>query len=156
MSFSPQILTIGTMILIVLMICSLFDCQIPNSSTEPKQTPIDTIVDTSQQPLNLSTIFLLSRIQLILILMATPFLMSYLIKFISYLIERRRVYNLIELIPGPPCHPIPFLGHAGIVLDLDRTKYKYGTYACKYLCLDTYQKKYFVFKIFANFFDPKN
>lgn len=27
--------------------------------------------------------------------------------------EWRRVYHLIEKIPGPPCHPIPFLGHGG-------------------------------------------
>ena len=45
--------------------------------------------------------------------------------------EWRRVYNLIEKIPGPPCHPIPFLGHAGIVLELDRAKFKHGTYARK-------------------------
>lgn len=46
-----------------------------------------------------------------------------------------RVCKLIERIPGPPCHPIPFLGHAGVVLDLDRSRCEYGTYALIYQML---------------------
>ncbi|KAF7492036.1 Cytochrome P450 4c3 [Sarcoptes scabiei] len=38
--------------------------------------------------------------------------------------------RLIDKIPGPPVNPyLPWLGHAYIVLALDRCNYKYGTYA---------------------------
>lgn len=47
----------------------------------------------------------------------------------------RRVFFMIEKIPGPPVHPIPFLGHAGIVIDLDRSKSPFGTYALIYQML---------------------
>lgn len=65
------------------------------------------------------------------------------VSLLSYLIywllkktrERIRMWQLIEKIPGPPCHPIPFLGHAGVVLDLDRCKSEYGTYALIYQML---------------------
>lgn len=40
--------------------------------------------------------------------------------------------SLIDKIPGPPVNPwIPWLGHAYIVLDLDRIKHSHGTYSCK-------------------------
>lgn len=50
----------------------------------------------------------------------------------------RRQYQLVSIvnkIPGPPVNPwVPWLGHAYIVLDLDRCRYQHGTYACEY-CL---------------------
>ena len=43
---------------------------------------------------------------------------------------RRRMVALIDQIPGPPVVPwVPFLGHALLVLDLDRANFQYGTYS---------------------------
>lgn len=42
----------------------------------------------------------------------------------------RNVVNLVERIPGPPTHWL--LGHANLVLELDRVKFSYGTYVCEY------------------------
>jgi len=45
---------------------------------------------------------------------------------------RRRYVALIDQIPGPPVEPwFPFLGHALLVLHLDRANFQYGTYACE-------------------------
>lgn len=122
MSFSPPAMTIGIMIvLIILMTCHVFDCQLMTNDQVR-----DHIVSRFSD--NFIT-QLFTRVQLFLILITTPVIYIMTRRLVNYLIERRRVYNLIEKIPGPPCHPIPFLGHAGIVLDLDRTKYKHGTYA---------------------------
>lgn len=50
-----------------------------------------------------------------------------------YIQKRRYVVQMINRIPGPPVSPLlPWLGHAVIVLDLDRCKFEHGTYACKY------------------------
>jgi hypothetical protein len=44
----------------------------------------------------------------------------------------RKLCSIIDRIPGPPVHPvIPWIGHACIVLDLDRCKFPYGTYVRK-------------------------
>lgn len=50
---------------------------------------------------------------------------------IRFLRQRARVVGLINKIPGPPVHPwFPWLGHALLVLDLDRCQFEHGTYAC--------------------------
>ena len=49
--------------------------------------------------------------------------------------ESRRIYHLIEKIPGPPVHPFPLVGHSKVVLDLDRRKSEFGTYALVYQML---------------------
>ena len=47
--------------------------------------------------------------------------------------KRARMVKLIEQIPGPPVDPwFPWLGHALLVLDLDRFKFQHGTYALIY------------------------
>lgn len=49
-----------------------------------------------------------------------------------YMQKRRWVVQMINRIPGPPVSPLlPWLGHAIIVLDLDRCKFQHGTYARK-------------------------
>jgi len=49
---------------------------------------------------------------------------------IRFLRQRAQMVALIDRIPGPPVHPwFPWLGHALLVLDLDRCKFQYGTYA---------------------------
>lgn len=54
------------------------------------------------------------------------FLGSWYIKWCNYA-------KIINKIPGPPVHPvIPWLGHAGLVLDLDKRKFPFGTYVCKF------------------------
>ncbi|XP_074600599.1 cytochrome P450 4c3-like [Brevipalpus obovatus] len=45
----------------------------------------------------------------------------------------RRIVNLIEKIPGPPSHWL--LGHANLVLDLDKIGFPYGTYVLIYQML---------------------
>lgn len=70
----------------------------------------------------------------------TLFIAAVLISLLVYWMQRKirariRMWQLIEKIPGPPCHPIPFLGHAGVVLDLDRCNSEYGTYALIYQML---------------------
>ena len=55
--------------------------------------------------------------------------------YAAYRKRMRRIRDLLDKIPGPPVHPIPFLGHAGIVLDLDRSKCEHGTYALIYQML---------------------
>ncbi|XP_015786017.1 cytochrome P450 4c3 [Tetranychus urticae] len=52
---------------------------------------------------------------------------------IRRLIEWRRVCQLMAKIPGPPCHWL--LGHAKIVLELDKVKFPYGTYVLIYQML---------------------
>lgn len=55
------------------------------------------------------------------------------IYFLSkYRARHQRVKQLLDKIPGPPVHPIPFLGHAGVVLDLDRSNCEHGTYVLIY------------------------
>ncbi|KAI1303756.1 Cytochrome P450 4c3 [Halotydeus destructor] len=68
---------------------------------------------------------------IILSMLVTSVLVIVYRKWMDY----RRKFLLLEKIPGPPCHPIPFLGHAGIVLELDRAGFKYGTYALIYQML---------------------
>lgn len=52
---------------------------------------------------------------------------------VFYYYRWKRFVNLIDKIPGPPVHPVaPWLGHAILVLDLDRRKFPYGTYVRKY------------------------
>nr|XP_027195023.1 cytochrome P450 4c3-like [Dermatophagoides pteronyssinus] len=58
----------------------------------------------------------------------------------------RRQYQLVTLvnkIPGPPVNPwVPWLGHAYIVLDLDRCRYQHGTYALIYQMVSSVNKIY--------------
>lgn len=61
------------------------------------------------------------RITFLVILLAVYGLKRYL--------RWRKLVNLVEQIPGPPTHWL--LGHANLVLDLDRVKFPYGTYVCK-------------------------
>ena len=52
---------------------------------------------------------------------------------IRFLRQRSQMVALINKIPGPPVDPwFPWLGHAMLVLDLDRCKFEHGTYACKF------------------------
>lgn len=61
-----------------------------------------------------------------------------LIGFCLKLIKKQyEIICLIDKIPGPPVNPwLPWLGHAYIVLDLDRFKYSHGTYSCKLIELN--------------------
>ncbi|KAH7644730.1 cytochrome p450 4v2-like [Dermatophagoides farinae] len=58
----------------------------------------------------------------------------------------RRQYQLVSIvnkIPGPPVNPwVPWLGHAYIVLDLDRCHYQHGTYALIYQMVSSVNKIY--------------
>lgn len=46
--------------------------------------------------------------------------------------KRRRIVALIDQLPGPPVYPwFPWMGHAQLVLEIDRMKYEHGTYSCK-------------------------
>lgn len=129
MSFSPPTLSIGITFLLILMTCHLLDCQfITNDQVSESVSKFSDNIFPYLYP---SLFPQLSRAQIFLLLISAPLIITLISRLITYLIERRRVYELIEKIPGPPCHPIPFLGHAGIVLDLDRTKFKHGTYACE-------------------------
>jgi cytochrome P450 family 4 subfamily V len=47
-------------------------------------------------------------------------------------LEFRRCYALIEKMPGPPVHPVPFVGHAKVILDIDKRNSEYGSYALVY------------------------
>ena len=77
--------------------------------------------------------------------------------------EFRRCYNLIEKIPGPPVHPIPFVGHAKVILDIDKMKSEYGSYALVYqMMMGIYElygnekllRMWLGFRPFIMLFDP--
>ena len=70
-------------------------------------------------------------------LIASIVLMFVIYFVVQFLRRRASMVRLINKIPGPPVDPwFPWLGHAMLVLDLDRCKFQYGTYACKYYTIN--------------------
>ncbi|KAJ6215404.1 hypothetical protein RDWZM_009904 [Blomia tropicalis] len=66
-------------------------------------------------------------------LIASIVLMFVIYFVVQFLRRRASMVRLINKIPGPPVDPwFPWLGHAMLVLDLDRCKFQYGTYALIY------------------------
>ena|SRR6218665_615462 len=84
-------------------------------------------------PIEFSSVVIYAKYSVILlILFAVAF---------PYWRSRRRMVRLIDQIPGPPVEPwFPFLGHALLVLHLDRANFQYGTYSRKFALYSQYLK----------------